>query len=160
MNNHRCIKLLSKVALTSALLLGLAGGAWAAEPATASPIADEGARFTAADTNLSGVEFPVLHAQVSGTTVTLVEGDTIEDVFVEEETITEVVVRIALPTTNESITVTTLTGPTWTELTSGEWEATFPMPDIGDSLEGTFTLGLVGGPAYDPKFTIKNKNRG
>jgi hypothetical protein len=92
--------------------------------------------------------------------VTLVEGDIIDDDFWNEETITEVVVTIALPTTNESITVTTISGPTWTELASGEWRATFPMPEIGASLSGSFTLGLVGGPAYDPTFTVNNRNRG
>lgn len=160
MSNHRVINILSTLGLCSALLLGLAGGAWAAEPADASPIADENARFSAADTNLSGVEYPVLHAQISGTTVTLVEGDTIDDTFWDEGTVTQVVVTIALPTSLDPIVVTTISGPTWTELTTGEWQATFPMPDIGASLSGSFALALVGGPVYDPTFTVNNKNRG
>lgn len=121
--------------------------------------AEQQSRFAGADTTFSAQEFPVIQVTNDSGDAVLERGPEYEDVFPTSTTVTEVIATIAAPS-GDTITVTTLTGPTWTENAVGDWEATFAMPAPNGSLTGTFEVEIDGGSSQTSGGSFKIKNGG
>lgn len=122
---------------------------------------EESARTAAADTVFTNNEFPIINIRNVNNDAVIVEGLEIEDVFSYTSTATEVVVTI-LPPSGDSITVTTLSGPTWYEdPASGEWEAVFTIPSPGNETTGTYEVELnsIGSESKTGAGTFKIKKQ-
>jgi hypothetical protein len=153
MQQNHLLRIFRITSVSLALLLGMATGARADVDTT-------NGRFSAADTTYYDDGTLTLQAKIEGSEVVLQEGDSIDDIFDENTRITQVVVTIDPPTTGESIVVTTLSGPTWTEQADESWQVTFSMPAAGECTSGSFGLAEAGGPMYDPIIRIKRKQGG
>jgi hypothetical protein len=144
----------------------VAGASLFAGSAIAGPTILDGnehsARTSAADTIFYDQEFPTLHIRNVGGNAVIVEGDEVEDVISYASSITVVVATIEPPSGN-SITVTTLSGPTWYEdVSSGVWEAEFTVPNPGNEVSGTFEVAIDGsqGLSNNGNFKIKKQSGG
>lgn len=143
----------------------LAGTCLFASQAVAGPTILDGneqsARTSAADTTFYDEEFPEINIRNTNGDAVIVEGDEIEDIISYESTITEVVVTIN-PPTGDSITVTTLSGPTWYEdSATGVWEAEFTVPSPGNEVTGTFEVSIDGEQSSsNGQFKIKKQSDG
>ncbi|PRQ04745.1 hypothetical protein ENSA5_05100 [Enhygromyxa salina] len=151
MQQSKLSKSLRVIGMGLAFLLG------AATAAQADDVGAVNSRFSAADTTYYDDSTLTLQAKIEGTNVVLVEGDSIDDIFDENTRVTQVVVTIEAPRTGESIVVTALSGPTWTEQADDSWQATFAMPDAGECTTGSFGLAEAGGAMYDPIVRLKRK---
>lgn len=121
--------------------------------------AEQQSRFTSADTTFYDNEFPVIEVTNSSGDAVLVRGPDYEDIFDNETSVTEVIATIEAPV-GDTITVTTISGPTWTENAAGDWEATFAMPTPGNDLTGTFDVEIDGGSSQTSRGSFKIKNGG
>ncbi len=119
-------------------------------------------RVAAADTVFYDNEFPVINIRNVGGDAVIVEGAEIEDIFSYTSSATQVVVTIE-PPSGDSLTVTTLSGPTWTEdYATGYWEATFSVPSPGGETSGSFEVSIDGstGMSNSGNFKIKKQSDG
>jgi hypothetical protein len=123
------------------LFVGVMGfvGADAIASNTAIGTGEQNARFQSTTYTFTADAAPTLHAQLVGGTLSLVEGNDVEDLFAYNTAITYVVATIVPPTGHE-MDITTVSGPTWTENTGGSWSATFAMPAAGGTNSGAFTV--------------------
>ena len=144
----------------------LAGTCLFASQAVAGPDILDGnedaARTSAAVTTLYDDDLPVITIRNVGGDAVIDPSDEIEDIFSYSSSVTEVIVTIE-PPSGDSITVRTLTGPTWVEDTgTGNWEAEFTMPSPGGELTGTFNVAIDGsqGNTNDGQFKIKKQSGG
>jgi hypothetical protein len=160
MDNHECMMKPNRIVLPS-LLIGACLLASVAEAGPRLLDGDENAARTAAvDTTFTNNEFPILNIRNVNGNAVLVEGLEIEDIFSYSSTATEVVVTI-VPPSGDSITVTTLSGPTWYEdSASGEWEAVFTIPSPGNETTGTYEIELDSGGQSTGAGHFKIKKQG
>ena len=100
-------------------------------------------RFTSADTTFYDNAAPVVQTQQVLGGFELVGGPDFEDVISYSAEISSVVITIT-PALGDSISVSTLSGPTWTEDALGSWSATFTVPAPGEEVTGTVEVALGG----------------
>ena len=121
---------------------------------------EHSARTQLADTVFYNNETPVLNVRNVGGDAVLVEGDEIEDIFDEANPPSSIVVTIA-PPSGETITVTGVSGPSWSEdPSSGEWTATMSMPSEGQENTAEFDVELDSGGLSDDGNHFKIKKMG